>query len=126
MTISSKSGCTIMKVSIDLMPARLRTSSLETWKNRLIFRILLREVWSALWGAGSRAAQKKEKKGGLVKNLKPFHLFLGCAPNLGFISSLVYPNLGGGLDSSAVLFLPELKKSSISSLDSDIKIAVNQ
>ena len=58
-----------------------------------------------------------------MKNLKPFHLFLGCAPNL---SSIVDPNLGGGLDSSAVPYLPELKKSSISPLDSDIKIPVNQ
>ena len=34
----------LMKVSIDLIPACLRTFSLETWKNYLIFKILLREV----------------------------------------------------------------------------------
>ena len=47
-------------------------------------------------------------QGGLVENLKPFHLFLGCVPNLSSIqkdmdnSSLVDPDRGWGLDSSAV------------------------
>ena len=35
----------LMKVSIGMILARLRTSSLDTWKNHLIFRILRREIW---------------------------------------------------------------------------------
>ena len=40
-----RSLAALINVSTDLIPARLRTSSLVTWKNHFILRILLREVW---------------------------------------------------------------------------------
>ena len=70
-------------------------------------------------------------QGGQVENLKPFHFFLGCVPNLGYKwsdsdnSSLVDPDLDWGLAGSAVPYLPELMESSINPLNSLIKISVN-
>ena len=66
-----------------------------------------------------------------VENLKSFHLFFGCVSNLGSMqqdsdnSSLVDPDLGWGLDSSVVPYIPELMRSSISPLNSYIKVLVN-
>ena len=103
-----------MNVSIDLILALLRTSSLDTWKNHLIFRILLRDRW---WNTSNLF-------------ICFFVVFQTLDPNNRIeMTAALYIRILVGVHihkaSSAVPNLPEPMKCSICPLNSYIEIPVN-